>query len=244
MTAARASLPSVPAPEWLGQSDGEEILDPGQRIIDPHHHLWPAGGALPYGPDELAADLASGHDVVATVYMECRSIYRADGPDHLRPVGETEFVVDAARSMTGPTISGIVGHTDLRLDPALIDEALDAHEAAGAGMFRGIRHAGSLDPEPERLAIPGRAPAGLYADDAFRRGVRRLGERRLTYDTWHYHHQNRDFLEVRPVRARDAGGVGPLRNPARRGPFRRSPGRVVPAVAATWPTSPRARTWW
>ncbi|MCB1694576.1 MAG: amidohydrolase family protein, partial [Pseudomonadales bacterium] len=89
----------------------------------------------------------------------------------------------------------IVGHTDLRLDPALIGEALDAHEAAGAGMFRGIRHAGSLDPEPEHLAIPGRAPAGLYADDAFRRGVRRLGERGLTYDTWHYHHQNRDFLE-------------------------------------------------
>jgi hypothetical protein len=43
--------------------------------------------------------------------------------------------------------------------------------------------------------IPGRAPAGLYSDEAFRAGVARLGERGLTYDTWHYHYQNRDFLE-------------------------------------------------
>jgi predicted TIM-barrel fold metal-dependent hydrolase len=90
-------------------------------------------------------------------------------------------------------MGGIVAHADLRL-PSL-DDVLDAHAAAGNGRFRGIRHAGSHALHPEALMIPGRAPAGLYSDEAFRAGVARLGERGLTYDTWHYHYQNRDFLE-------------------------------------------------
>ena len=77
-----------------------------------------------------------------------------------------------------------------------LDAVLDAHEAGGNGRFRGIRHAGSHALHPEVLTIPGRAPAGLYADAAFRSGLARLGERGLTYDTWHFHYQNRDFLEL------------------------------------------------
>jgi predicted TIM-barrel fold metal-dependent hydrolase len=91
-------------------------------------------------------------------------------------------------------MGGIVAHADLRLDS--LDDVLDAHASAGNGRFRGIRHAGSHAQHPDVLMIPGRAPAGLYADDAFRAGVARLGERGLTYDTWHYHYQNRDFLEL------------------------------------------------
>jgi predicted TIM-barrel fold metal-dependent hydrolase len=92
-------------------------------------------------------------------------------------------------------MGGIVAHADLR-DAANLDAVLDAHEQAGRGRFRGIRHAGSHALHPEVLTIPGGAPAGLYADSAFRAGVARLGERGLTYDTWHYHYQNRDFLEL------------------------------------------------
>ncbi|MEY4173963.1 MAG: hypothetical protein RI900_1128 [Actinomycetota bacterium] len=181
--------------EWL-RSVHEDVLDPGQRIIDPHHHLWPVGGALPYGLDELHADaVGGGHAVERTVFVECRSAYRTDGPEHLRPVGETEFVAGEALRSQRRLIGGIVAHTDLR-DHDHLDEVLDAHESAGRGLFRGIRHAGSHAIDPAPLRIPGRAPAGLYLDTAFQRGVAHLGERGLTYDTWHYHYQNGEFLEL------------------------------------------------
>jgi predicted TIM-barrel fold metal-dependent hydrolase len=181
--------------EWL-RSVHEDVLDPAQRIVDPHHHLWPAGGALPYGLDELHADtVGGGHAVERTVFVECRAAYRTDGPEHLRPVGETEFVAGEAWRDPRRLIGGIVAHTDLR-DHAHLPEVLDAHESAGRGLFRGIRHAGSHAIDPAPLRIPGRAPAGLYLDPAFQHGVAHLGTRGLTYDTWHYHYQNREFLEL------------------------------------------------
>ena len=177
--------------EWLDQVV-EEIVEPGQRIVDPHHHLWPVGGALPYGLDELVADLESGHDVQHTVFVECHAAYREGGPKHLQTVGETDFVAENAFRDPKRRIGAIVAHTDLR-DLDHLDEVLVAHTEAGQGLFRGIRHAGSRDPHPEHLRIAGRAPEGLYADENFRKGVQRLGQSGLSYDTWHYHHQNRDF---------------------------------------------------
>jgi L-fuconolactonase len=41
---------------------------------------------------ELAADIHSVHHVRSTVVIEARAMYRADGPEELRPVGEVEFV--------------------------------------------------------------------------------------------------------------------------------------------------------
>jgi len=46
------------------------------------------------------------------------------------------------------------------------------------------------------MRIPGAAPEGLAADPAFRRGVARLGSRGLTYDSWHYHHQMQEFIDL------------------------------------------------
>jgi len=192
-TTPNSSGPTPGTQAWLDQVT-EEIVDPGQRIVDPHHHLWPVGGALPYGSAELEADVRSGHRVEKTVFVECGAAYRVSGPTHLAPVGETEFVAGEATSGT-QLIAGIVAHADLT-DGALLDEVLDAHAEAGRGLFRGIRDAGARDPHPEVLMIPGRATEGLYADPSFRAGVARLGERGLTYDTWHYHHQNRDFAAL------------------------------------------------
>ena len=185
--------------EWLAQVI-EPVVDSDRPIVDPHHHLWPAGGALGYGPAELVADTTSGHRVVATVFVECGAGYRETGPEHLRPVGETEFVVASVDLMTrrfpaAPPIAGIVSRADLRLGIEL-DEALDAHEAAGGGLFRGIRHALAHSIEPEAHRIPGRSPAGMAADEHFRAGVRRLGARGLTFDSWHFHYQNREFAEL------------------------------------------------
>src|SRR5689334_2782891 len=73
----------------------EEILEPDLPIIDPHHHLWLKPGH-PYLLPDLLLDVGSGHNVIATVYVEASSMYRADGPEHLRCVGETEFANGAA----------------------------------------------------------------------------------------------------------------------------------------------------
>jgi len=189
--------------QWLDQV-AEEVVDPNQRIIDPHHHLWPEGGALRYGLDELHGDTGAGHRIESTVFVECGAGYRPDGPDHLKAVGETEFVAAcAAESATRAgqaEIKGIVSNADLRLPE--LDEVLDAHEQAGQGRFRGIRHAIAHTPDKTDMMIPGGASPYVSVDPAFRRGLVRLGERGLTYDSWNYHYQN---LEVAALAAAAPG---------------------------------------
>lgn len=185
--------------DWLGRTT-EPIRDPELAIVDTHHHLWPDGGLMGYAVDDLVADTTSGHRVTKTVFVECHAAYRVDGPAHLRPVGETGFVAAAADDLTrrfpeAPPIAGIVAHADLRSGDELA-EVLDAHEAAAGGRFRGIRHAGASQPHPGGFMLAGNAPPGLYADDDFRAGLRTLGRRGLTYDTWHYHHQNADYADL------------------------------------------------
>jgi len=189
-----ATRPAPQTPEWL-DSVVEEVVDPDAPIIDPHHHLWPTGGSLPYGLAELEGDLSSGHRIVDTVFVECGAAYDRSSDDALAPVGETTFVAGEAERSARQVMGGIVAHADLR-DRGRLEAVLDAHEAAAKGRFRGIRHAGSHALHPDVLMIPGSAPAGLYADRDFRAGVARLGERGLTYDTWHYHYQNQEFADL------------------------------------------------
>ncbi|MBD3649489.1 MAG: amidohydrolase family protein [Pseudomonadales bacterium] len=191
------SSPTPGTPEWLAQVS-EDIIDPDRPIIDPHHHLWQRPNNN-YLLEDLWKDTGSGHNVVKTVFVECRASYREDGPEHLRPLGETEFVVAQARESAGvdgkAEIAGIVGHADLTLGGD-VKEVLEAHLDVGDGRFRGIRHAGARDPHPEALMIAGRALEGLYGRDDFRKGMKVLGDMGLTYDTWHYHHQNQAFAEL------------------------------------------------
>jgi L-fuconolactonase len=191
--------PPPPGTEaWLEQV-AEDVVDPQRPIIDPHHHLWqrPSGSYL---LEDLWKDTGSGHRVEKTVFIECRANYRETGPDHLRCVGEVEFVREVARSSQlggpgKPVLSGIVAYADLTRGAA-VEEVLIAHVEAGDGLLRGIRHAGAHDPNPDVLSIPGRGRAGPYARDDFRQGLRALARAGLTYDTWHYHHQNRAFAEL------------------------------------------------
>ncbi len=181
--------------EWLSQVR-EEIIDPDREIVDPHHHLWLREG-IPYQMDELWADTGSGHNIVQTMFMECRAFYDESAEEAFQPIGETRTV--AGWAMEGhqlknrAQLAGIISHADLR-NPDL-DAVLDAHVDAGQGLFRGIRHAGACDADPA-LKIRPRGEPGMYQDPDFRRGVTRLGERGLTYDTWQYHHQLGDFLAL------------------------------------------------
>jgi len=61
--ASKSGLYADPREDWLAQRK-EEVLDSGRPIVDPHHHLWDRGGQR-YMIDEMAADIASGHNIVA-----------------------------------------------------------------------------------------------------------------------------------------------------------------------------------
>ena len=177
----------------------EEIIDPEREIVDPHHHLW-QGRRFDYLLEDLWADTGSGHNVTKTVFVQCRYGYRTEGLEHLKPVGETEFVADiATQSWKGTEnqsrIAGIVAHANLTLR-GLIEEVLDAHQIAGRGLLRGIRHAGARAENPDVLMNPGMWEDGLFTLEEFRQGVRRLGRRGLTYESWHYHYQMKDFIDL------------------------------------------------
>ena len=144
--------------------------------------------------EDLLRDTRSGHRVVATVFVECASMYRADGPEPMRPVGETEFVsgiaAQSASGNYGPTraAAGIVGFADLTLGAA-VEPVLRAHIAAAPARFRGIRHAAGFDPSPEVRNSHTNPPADLYALPRFREGFARLAPLGLSFDAWNYHPQ-------------------------------------------------------
>ena len=178
-------------PAWLGLVR-EEALDPQRPICDPHHHLWDRNGSR-YLIHELLEDLDSGHNVVSTVFVECGSMYRRDGPEHLRCVGETEFVNGiAAMSASGGygdarLCAGIVGFADLLLGDD-VEEVLEAHLAASP-RFRGIRHAAAWDASDQVPVSHTHPPENMYADPVFRKGLARLAKHQLSFEAWQYHHQ-------------------------------------------------------
>jgi L-fuconolactonase len=147
--------------------------------------------------DELIADARGGHNVRATVYMECQSMYRAGGPQHLRCVGETEFVNGIAAMTASGTYgdlracAAIVGSTDLRLGDR-VQEVLEAHLRAGGGRFRGIRQLGAYDADVSReYSTP-----GLYLDPVFRSGFQYLGKLGLSFDAWVFEPQLADVIDL------------------------------------------------
>ena len=73
---------------WLARTV-EPALEPELPICDPHHHLWDFRGdavAPRYLLDELLTDLGSGHNIVSTVFIECGAMFKASGPEELRPI--------------------------------------------------------------------------------------------------------------------------------------------------------------
>jgi predicted TIM-barrel fold metal-dependent hydrolase len=185
----------VPDPDWLALTLHEDIIDPALPIIDPHHHLWDRRGPerLPhrYLLDEFLADAMTGHNIVSTVFLETESMYRADGPEHLRPVGEIEFVngmaAMAASGQYGPIRvgAGIIGFTDLTRGGAS-REVLEAMIAAGNGRFRGIRQSANWNASPVIGNGKG-AMIDLYSRPEFDAGFRELVDLGLVFDAWVFH---------------------------------------------------------
>jgi predicted TIM-barrel fold metal-dependent hydrolase len=183
---------------WLAQVE-EDILEPERLICDPHHHLWDHPDSR-YLLDEVLADVVSGHNVVSTVFVECAAMYRADGPEAMRPVGETEFVNGvAAMSASGGygeirACAGIVGYADLNLGDR-VRPVLEAHMRASE-RFRGIRHAAAWDVHAEVPNSHTDPFEGMLADTTFRQGFAQLAPLGLSFDAWLYHHQIPELTDL------------------------------------------------
>ena len=190
--------------EWLAQIT-EEIINPEQRIIDHHHHLWPgvssdsSENSNQYLLEDLWADTGSGHNVTNTVFIDCSQCYWNSTDQALNPVGETEFVKKIAdESKADPkqaTISGIVGHVDMLLGFEA-ERVLEKHLEIGQELFKGIRHAGGWDPHPDVRNSHHDACEGLYLQPNFLDGLQTLAKLGYVFEAWQYHHQIPQITEL------------------------------------------------
>ena len=186
--------------DWLDRRR-EAALEPDLPIVDPHHHLIDRPESGRYLLPDLLADIASGHNVVATVYLEWLSMYRADGPAEMRPLGEIEFANGiAAMSASGgygkPRVcAGIVGHADLARG-AGVAKVLEAMIASGGSRFRGIRFISASDPEQAQWGATAIRPKGLLLDRRVREGFAQLAPLGLSFDAWMYHPQLADLVDL------------------------------------------------
>lgn len=195
--------------DWW-DSRPEDVVEPGWEVVDAHIHLWeerdfpdPSGAATPlrtstYMLPELAADLGAGHRVGDVIYVECGSGHRADGPPHLRPVGEAVFALAQAAAMAGQVSGTRIGAAVLQSDLAdsRLEEILDAYRDVAGGFISGIRQSGARLEDPAARLLAGAARRGLYAEPAFLRGLAMVGERGLVFDAFLFHHQLDDLVEM------------------------------------------------
>jgi len=183
---------------WLALTT-EEAIDPELPICDPHHHFWDRPESR-YLLDELIEDISGGHNITETVFVECSSMYRADGPELSRPIGETEFVQGlAAMSASGGygdtrVAAGIVSYADLSAGNA-VQEVLEAHIAASQNRFRGVRNSSCWDADSTIRSY--KSPMrGLLGDAKFREGFGALDRLGLSFDAWLYHPQLTELADL------------------------------------------------
>lgn len=185
-------------PEWLAARQ-EAPLDPQLPIVDSHHHLYDRPDSR-YLLEDYLKDIQGGHDVRASVYLQARAMLRAEGPYHLRSLGETEFAngvaATSASGLYGPArvCAGIVGHVDLSLG-AGVREVLERHIAVAGGTisqggrFCGIRQPLTWDSDKSLLNPVYKLSEGLMESPAFRAGFSQLAPLGLSFDGWVFFHQ-------------------------------------------------------
>lgn len=186
-------------PHWLALRE-EQPLHPNVPIVDAHHHLWDRS-YLRYMFEDLLADIETGgHDIRATVHVQCRSMHREGGDEALRPVGETEFVNGVAAMCASGiygrlrACAGIIGFADLLMGDR-VARVIDAHLRTAGERFRGLRQISAFSPDPA-VSAGNPAPPGLTADMRFREGFGRLAGYGLSFDAWAYHTQLHELADL------------------------------------------------
>jgi L-fuconolactonase len=225
---------------WLALRD-EPVLEPGLPLVDPHHHLWDRRPHSLYLLPELLQNLASGHQVRATVFIECSSMYRAEGDPRFASVGEVEFVngvgAMCASGTYGPVraCAGIVGRVDLS-QGAAAREVLETMAARAPERFRGIRHMAAWDASPEVSTLVRKPPPNLLRDAGFRAGFACLAPLGLSFDAWVYHPQLDQLVELADAFPETTIIVNHMGGRAGVGPYRERKAEVF----AAWRESIRA----
>jgi L-fuconolactonase len=194
------SSPHIPVrPEWLRQWD-EPVLEPELEIIDAHHHLWDRASGR-YLFEDLLQDAYSGHNVRASVYVQCKTMFDISRPEQFRSVGEVEFANGvAALSASGQygdfrACAAIVAGADLTHGLAIAPVLEEMIERAGPRL-RGIRNTTAWHADPAIVTNPNPPPAGLLKEQHFRQGVSCLGRYGLSLDIWAYHTQLGEVLAL------------------------------------------------
>jgi L-fuconolactonase len=187
---------------WLAKRPSEAALEPDLPIIDPHHHFWETPQRGRYFLPDLLADIGGGHNIVSTVFLECRAMYRKAGPPEMAPLGEVEFVNGiAAMSASGNygpcrVAEAIIGSADLTLG-ARVRAVLEAELAVGGGRFRGIRYGAAWDGHPAVGNFAARkVPPHIVCDPKWREGFAQLAPLGLSFESWQYHPQLPDAIDL------------------------------------------------
>jgi L-fuconolactonase len=181
---------------WLSLTT-EDIIDPELPICDPHHHLWDFPDRR-YLLKELFEDIGGGHNIVQTVFVESESAKKQDIIQRLEPVRETRFTHDITEQNesrqygTTRVAAGIVGFADLRLGAEVIP-VLEAHLAA-SDRFCGVRQICSWDANSD--IIRSISTPELLMDTKFREGFACLKRYNLTFETFLYHPQLKEFVDL------------------------------------------------
>ena len=184
---------------WTRQRH-EAALEPDLPIVDAHHHVLDNERGR-YLIHELADDVNTGHNIIATVCVEGRAMYRADGPAAMQPVGEVEFLNGmAAMSASGRygssrLCAGIVGHAELTLGDR-VQPVLEALITAGNGRLRGIRHGVIWDTGNAAKFGRHQVPQHQMLDRKFREGFARLQPLGLSFDAWQFYPQLPDLVDL------------------------------------------------
>ncbi len=188
---------------WLAKRPREAALEPDLPIIDPHHHFWDAPNRGLYLLPELLSDIGLGHNIVSTVFLECRAMYRKEGPRHMAALGEVEFVTGlAAMSASGGygpcrVAEVIIGGGDLTLGAANVRELMEAEIVAAGGRFRGMRHGVAWDEHEAVSKYAARTvPLHQVMDPKVREGFAQLAPLGLSFESWQYHPQLPDAIDL------------------------------------------------
>ena len=187
---------------WLAKRPTEAALEPALPIIDPHHHFWDMPHRGHYLLPELLADIGGGHKIVSTVFLECRAMYRKNGPREMAALGEVEFVTGiAAMSASGGygpcrVAEGIIGGGDLSVG-ARVRDLLQAELTAAGGRLRGLRHGVAWDSHEAVSKFASRTvPLHQVMDPKFREGFAQLAPLGLSFESWQYHPQLPDAIDL------------------------------------------------
>ena len=213
--------------EWLNQVY-EKAIEPDLPIIDSHHHLWDCkiGRVNPrYFLDEILEDFNSGHNIIASVFIECGTMFREDGPEDEKSLGETEFANGiasmSASGLYGKTrvSAGIVGTVNLNLGKN-VNKILEKHIELSGERFKGIRVGATWDESHDVVNHRTNPRQGMFYEKKFREGFAQLENYDLSFEAWCYHPQIPDVTDLARTYPNNRIVLDHLGGPIGIGPYR------------------------